>query len=173
MWRVIMIIKEPIYIMANYLDFFGGIKGGLKSIDELRRVVGYYMRFEVDGDKFNDEQDFENEVRKLLKAHGFKIQDDKHNVENAINEAKERLFAGRVEDKIPDIVVECAEGLVFLELKFKNTDTMYNSDIEKVQQYRKLKECAAAGVLFLDEKYILGWLQCQKNKKYYYYWDLR
>ncbi len=159
--------------MANYLDFFGGMKGSLKSIDELRLVVNNYMRYEVDGDKFNDEQEFENEVRKLLKAHGFKIQDDKHNVENAINEAKERLFAGRVEDKILDIVVECAEGLVFLELKFKNTDTMYNSDIEKVQQYRKLKECAAAGVLFLDEGYRYGWLKCLKNPKYYYCWDLR
>ena len=73
--------------MANYLDFFGGMKGSLKSIDELRLVVNNYMRYEVDGDKFNDEQEFENEVRKLLKAHGFKIQDDKHNVENAINEA--------------------------------------------------------------------------------------
>ena len=159
--------------MANYLDFFSGMKGSLKSIDELRCVVNNYMRYEVDGDKFKDEQEFEDEVRKLLKAHGFKIQEDKHNVGNAINEARERLFAGRIEDKIPDIVVECAEGLVFLELKFKNTDTMYHSDIEKVQMYRELKECAASGVLFLDEKYKIGWLQCQKNKKYYYYWSLK
>ena len=138
----------------------------------MRNVVANYMRNVVDGDDFINEQQFEDEVRDMLEAAGFVVQ-DKHNVENAIREIKERYFSGTIFDKIPDIIVECAEGLVFLELKFRNTDKMYDNDIKKVAKYRNLPECAAAGVLFLDEGYRYGWLRCLKNPKYYYYWDLR
>lgn len=142
-----------------------------KSIQELRQTVAYYMRYDVDGDQFDNEQEFEDAVRAMLEGADFIIQ-DKHKVENAIKEAEERHFSGRIEDQIPDIVVECAEGLVFLELKFKNTDAMYKMDRLKVHDYVFYKKCIAAGVLFLDEGWRLGWSQCQKNKKYYYYWSL-
>lgn len=143
-----------------------------KSVSELRNVVANYMRNVVNGDDFINEQQFEDEVRDMLEAAGFIIQ-DKHDVENAIREINERQVSGTVFEKVPDITVECREGLVFLELKFRNTEKMYRSDIDKVNKYRKLPECAAAGVLFLDEGYRYGWLKCLKNPKYYYYWDLR
>ena len=123
-----------------------------KSVSELRNAVDNYMRNVVNGDDFINEQQFEDEVRDMLEAAGFIIQ-DKHNIENAIREINERQVSGAVFEKVPDITVECREGLVFLELKFRNT--------EKI------------GVLFLDEGYRYGWLRCLRNPKYYYYWDLR
>lgn len=142
-----------------------------KTILELRQTVENYMKFQVDGDKFSSEQEFEDEVRAMLINAGFIVQ-DKHNVNNANKIAEERHF-GRIEDQIPDIAVECAEGLVFLELKFKNNDAMYEMDKLKVRDFVTNKKCAAAGVLFLDEGYRPGWSRCEKNPKYYYYWDLK
>ena len=143
-----------------------------KTIQELRQTVENYMKFQVDGDNFTSEQEFEDEVRAMLISADFIVQ-DKHNVNNANKIAEERHFSGRIEDQIPDIAVECAEGLVFLELKFKNNDALYNMDRLKVRDFVTYKKCIAAGVLFLDEKYRQGWIQCQKNRKYYYYWDLK
>lgn len=142
-----------------------------KTIQELRQTVENYMKFQVDGDKFSSEQEFEDEVRAMLINAGFIVQ-DKHNVNNANKIAEERHFS-RIEDQIPDIAVECAEGLVFLELKLKNNDAMYEMDKLKVRDFVIYKKCVAAGVLFLDEKYRQGWIQCQKNRIYYYYWDLK
>lgn len=143
-----------------------------KCISELRSTIDYYMKNTINGDLLDDEQEFEDAVRNVLKAKGFIVQ-EKQNVENAIKELNEKNFSEEIEKKIPDIAVECREGLVFLELKFKNTDAMYSEDMRKVQNYRVEKKCTAAGVLFLDKKQYHGWEHCVANPTYYYYWDLR
>ena len=143
-----------------------------KCISELQSTIDYYMKNTINGDLLDDEQEFEDAVRNVLKAKGFIVQ-EKQNVENAIKELNEKNFSEEIEKKIPDIAVECREGLVFLELKFKNTDAMYSEDMRKVQNYRVEKKCTAAGVLFLDKKQYHGWEHCVANPTYYYYWDLR
>lgn len=143
-----------------------------KSISDLKITVDDYMKNTINGDQFDDEQAFEDDVREMLKAKGFIVQ-EKQNVENAIKEVNERSFSGDVENKIPDIVIECREGLVFLELKFENSPAMYLDDRMKVLDYKKQQKCAAAGVLFLDMKQYHGWERCVANPAYYYYWDLR
>lgn len=143
-----------------------------KCISELQSTIDYYMKNTINGDLLDDEQEFEDAVRNVLKAKGFIVQ-EKQNVENAIKELNEKNFSEEIEKKIPDIAVECREGLVFLELKFKNTDAMYSEDMRKVQNYRVEKKCTAAGVLFLDEERRYAWKRCIANSSYYYYWNLR
>lgn len=145
---------------------------GKKCISELSSTIDKYMKNTVNGDQFKNEQDFEDAIRTMLKDKGFKVP-EKKNVENAIKEVNERSFSGEVEREIPDIIVECHERLVFLELKFKNTDAMYSEDMRKVQNYRVEKKCTAAGVLFLDKVQHHDWERCIANPTYYYYWDLR
>lgn len=145
-------------------------KSLLKSIDELQVIVNRYMRFEVDGDMFADEQHFENAVRATLKASGFDVL-EKHNVENIRKLVTEKYYS-KVEDQIPDISVQCKEGLVFLELKFKNKPQNYIDDVDKVNNYLTKSKCVAAGVLFLDVTQYDDWTQCKKNCDYYYYWKL-
>lgn len=144
---------------------------GKKYISELSSTIDKYMKNSVNGDQFKNEQDFEDAIRTMLKAKGFIVQ-EKQNVENAIKEISERSFSGELEREIPDIIVECREGLVFLELKFKNTDAMYSEDMRKVQDYRDKKKCAAAGVLFLDKEQHCRWERCLANPNYYYHWQL-
>ena len=143
-----------------------------KCILELQSTIDYYMKNTINGDLLDDEQEFEDAVRTMLKDKGFKVQ-EKQNVENAIKEVNERSFSGEVENKIPDIAVECHEGLVFLELKLNDSEPLYIADTKKVQEYLDKKKCAAAGVLFLDMKQYHGWKHCMANPTYYYYWDLR
>ena len=143
-----------------------------KYILELSSTIDKYMKNTINGDQFKNEQDFEDAIRTMLKDKGFKVQ-EKQSVENAIKEVSERHFSGKIEGNIPDIAVECREGLVFLELKLKNSAAMYLSDERKVQNYREKKKCAAAGVLFLDKEQYPNWVQCETNTAYYYYWDLR
>lgn len=143
-----------------------------KCISELRSTIDHYMKNTIEGDLFENEQDFEDAIRTMLKDKGFKVQ-EKKNVENAIKEISERRFSGKIEGKIPDIIVECREGLVFLELKLNDSEPLYIADIKKVQDYREKKKCAAAGVLFLDKEQYHGWEHCVANPAYYYYWDLR
>lgn len=143
-----------------------------KCILELQSTIDYYMKNTINGDLLDDEQEFEDAVRTMLKDKGFKVQ-EKQNVENAIKEVNERSFSGELERDIPDIIVECREGLVFLELKLKDSEPLYIADIKKVQEYRDKKKCAVAGVLFLDMKQYHGWERCVANPAYYYYWDLR
>lgn len=145
---------------------------GKKCISELQSTIDYYMKNTINGDQFKNEQDFEDAIRTMLKANGFIVQ-DKQNVENAINELNEKNFSEEIEKKIPDIIVECRKGLVFLELKLNDSEPLYIADIKKVQEYRDKKKCAAAGVLFLDMKQYHGWERCVANPAYYYYWDLR
>ena len=144
---------------------------GKKCISELSSTIDKYMKNTINGDQFENEQDFEDAIRTMLKDNGFKVQ-EKQNVENAIKELNEKNFSEEIEKKIPDIAVECREGLVFLELKFKNTDAMYSEDMRKVQNYRVEKKCTA-GVLFLDEERRYAWKRCIANSSYYYYWNLR
>lgn len=139
------------------------------TIDALRLCVNLYMYNTIDGDKFKNEQEFEDDIRNMLKGVGFKVL-EKHNVENT-KIIYERDFAD-VEKQIPDIAIQCIDGLVFLELKFKRSPQVYLDDIEKVNNYLKKGKCAAAGVLFLDDVYRDRWKQCQKNHKYYNYWQL-
>lgn len=146
-------------------------KLSLKTIDELRDVVERYMKYEVDGDMFVNEEAFENAVRAMLKQSGFEVF-DKEDVANAIKEISERHFSSDVNRQIPDISIQCREGLVFLELKFKNTPAAYQADIEKVANYLKQGKCVAAGILFLDETRYPDWAQCVKNRKYFYLWRL-
>ena len=143
-----------------------------KCISDLKITIDKYMKNTINGDHFENEQAFEDDVRKMLKAKGFIVQ-EKKNVENAIKEISERRFSGKIEGKIPDIIVECREGLVFLELKLNDSEPLYIADIKKVQDYREKKKCAAAGVLFLDKEQYHGWEHCVANPAYYYYWDLR
>ena len=145
---------------------------GKKYISELSSTIDKYMKNTINGDHFENEQAFEDDVRKMLKAKGFIVQ-EKQTVENAIKEVSERHFSGKIEGKIPDIAVECREGLVFLELKLNDPEPLYLDDRMKVQDYRDKKKCAAAGVLFLDMKQYHGWEHCVANPTYYYYWDLR
>lgn len=146
------------------------VNSSLKTIKELSIAVNNFMRYEVDGDMFANEQDFENAVRTMLEQEGFVVL-EKHNVENT-RELVERHFSSDVNLQIPDISVQCKDGLVFLELKFKNTPNNYQADEEKISNYLKEKKCVVAGVLFLDEIHYKDWVQCQQNKKYYYYWQL-
>lgn len=146
-------------------------KGQQKTIDDLCRVVENYMRLKVDGDKFTDEKHFERAVRDMLEQAGFKVQ-PKQDVKNTIASVNEKYF-GDVNRQIPDISIQCKDGLVFLELKFKNTPQKYIEDIEKVANYLRLGKCDAAGVLFLDDTQYSGWEQCKKNPKYYYFWQLK
>lgn len=143
-----------------------------KYISELSSTIDKYMKSTINGDQFEHEQDFEDAIRTMLKDKGFKVQ-DKQNVENAIKEISERRFSEKIEGKIPDIAIECCEGLVFLELKLNDPEPLYLDDRMKVQDYRDKKKCAAAGVLFLDMKQYHGWERCVANPTYYYYWDLR
>ena len=143
-----------------------------KCISELRSTIDKYMKNTVNGDQFENEQDFEDAIRTMLKEKGFKVQ-EKQNVENAIKAINERSFSGEVENKIPDIAVECRDGLVFLELKLNDSEPLYIADITKVQDYRKKEECAAAGILFLDEEQYHSWERCLANPKYSYLWDLK
>ena len=166
-----MILKRFPSKESNKLDRLKAC-ANKKSISDLKITVDDYMKNTINGDQFDDEEDFEDDVREMLKAKGFIVQ-EKQNVENAIKEVNERSFSGEVENKIPDIAVECHEGLVFLELKFKNTDAMYSEDMRKVQNYRVEKKCTAAGVLFLDEERRYAWKRCIANSSYYYYWNLR
>ena len=146
-------------------------KKNLNTIDELCAIIEHYMKFEVDGDNFRDEQHFENAVRAVLEQAGFKVQ-PKQDVKNTIASVNEKYF-GDVNRQIPDISIQCKDGLVFLELKFKNTPQKYIEDIEKVANYLRLGKCDAAGVLFLDDTQYSGWEQCKKNPKYYYFWQLK
>ena len=145
---------------------------GKKCISELISTIDKYMKNTINGDLLDDEQEFEDAVRNVLKAKGFIVQ-EKQNVENAIKELNEKNFSEEIEKKIPDIAVECREGLVFLELKLNDSEPLYIADIEKVQEYRDKKKSAAAGVLFLDKEQYPNWMQCKANPKYNYYWDLR
>ena len=154
----------------NYLDYFN--TNQLKKVDELQRTIDFYMRWEVNGDEFENEQDFEDAVREKLENSGFDVL-DKQNVKNT-QEVVRGLFSENVKAQIPDISIQCAEGLVFLELKFRNTPANYEADIDKVNNYLEKGECAAAGVLFMDTTRYEGWKLCSKGRQdtYYYYWDL-
>lgn len=153
----------------NYFDYFN--TNPLKTIDDLRSVIDFYMRWEINGDEFGDEQDFEDAVREKLEESGFEVI-EKQNVKNT-QEAVRGLFSN-IKAQIPDISVQCAEGLVFLELKRCNTPANYEADIDKVNNYLEKGECAAAGVLFIDTTRYEEWKLCTKGKldTYYYYWDL-
>ena len=69
------------------------------TIDALRLCVNLYMYNTIDGDKFKNEQEFEDDIRNMLKGVGFKVL-EKHNVENT-KIIYERDFAD-VEKQIPD-----------------------------------------------------------------------
>ena len=146
-------------------------KGQQKTIDDLCRVVEHYMKYEVDGDCFSDEQHFENAVRAVLAQASFDVR-EKQDVKNAVESINERCF-GNINRQIPDIEIYCADGIVFLELKFKRTPQVYQEDEEKCANYLKQGKCNAAGVLFLDDTERLNWKRCLKNTKYYYLWKLQ
>lgn len=140
-----------------------------KTIQELLTFIDNYMSQTIDGDNFNAEQDFEDEIRAVLEEEGFEVL-EKHNVRNIQKMLSEGV--GNVEDKIPDIVVDCVESLMFLELKYCNTLTMYENDILKAKRYVDEEKCCAAGVLFLDTNKMAGcgeWKMCAANDNYYYF----
>lgn len=142
-----------------------------KTIQELLTFIDNYMSQTIDGDNFNAEQDFEDEIRAVLEEEGFEVL-EKHNVRNIQKMLSEGI--GNVEDMIPDIVVDCAEETMFLELKYCNTIPMYDADIQKVQDYVAEEETRAAGVLFLDTNKMagcVGWKMCAANDEYYYFFD--
>ena len=153
----------------NYFDYFK--TSHLKTVEELDKVIKFFMRWEINGDNFDVEQDFEDAVREKLENSGFEVL-EKQNVKNT-QEAVRGLFSN-VKAQIPDISVQCEEGLVFLELKFRNTPANYEADIDKVNNYLEKGECAAAGVLFMATTQYEEWNVCAKGSldNYYYYWEL-
>lgn len=153
--------------MKNYLDFLG--QKPVKTIEDLRQTVDKYMKYKVDGDKFEKEEDFEREVRDMLEREGFIVQ-PKKNVKNSM--LFEKLYSGDIDNQIPDIVVECKEGKVFLELKLRKDDNWYKSDITKVHDYLTYNKCVASGVLFLHKGFHANWIQCLNNLEYWYFWRI-
>lgn len=144
-----------------------------KTIAELLETIQYYMSNVVNGDSFRNEKDFENAVRRRLILKGFEILSNQMDVANAKKTLQEKSYAN-VERQIPDIVVDCAEGTMFLELKYRNTIPMYEDDILKVQKYVEEDVCYAAGVIFLDTNRMAekeNWKPCAANDEYYYFFD--
>ena len=143
----------------------------MKTINDLQTSVDFYMEWLVNGDNFEVEQDFEDDLREYLMNDGFDVM-DKRNVENTNEAVSERLFSGRVEDQIPDIAVDCFNGLVFLELKFCDSPSLYSADVKKVNRFLEKNKCQAAGVLFLDNVKREGWKACRGNNDYNYYFEI-
>jgi hypothetical protein len=146
-----------------------------KTIEDLRKVVNSYMRWDVNGDDFkvSKEHGFEDAVREKLESENFKVL-VKRNVRNTEKLLEEKLFAEDVEGKIPDIAVVFGDKVALLELKYHNDITKYDQDEDKIKKYLPREKCIASGVLFLDYKYHEGWTLCMKGNdaKYYYYWQL-
>lgn len=151
----------------------------LHTIDNLRKIIDNYMTWDVNGKEFKTENAdghklefaFEDALREMLDNKGFKVF-GKHNVRNINKLITEKYFSGDVDDKVPDIAVECINGLVLLEIKYCNKPEMYKRDDEKIAEYLRRDKCVAAGVLFLDEKQYPEWKKCYKNTDYYYRWKL-
>ena len=143
----------------------------INNISDLQRSVEFYMEWLVNGDVFEIEQDFEDDLREYLSNEGFDVL-DKQNVENTNEAVAGRFFSGRVEDQIPDIAVDCFDGLVFLELKYCDGPALYNADVDKVNKFLEKDKCQAAGVLFLDNVKRDGWKVCRGNNDYNYYFEI-
>ena len=139
----------------------------MKTFEDLRRTIDKYMKYYINGDNFEDEQEFENDIRDMLIDEGFDIL-PKVCVSNA-----QAMSEGvsNVKRQIPDITVNCEDGQAFLELKFCRDNTAYNSDIDKVNNYLAKGECEAAGVLFMDDNQE-EWKLCLANSTYTYFWAL-
>ena len=141
----------------------------MHTYDDLCSTIEEYMEQSVDGEQFRLEEDFEEALRKFLRRDGFEVL-DKRNVKN-IKELCEVKSAVNVDAQVPDISIQCAEGLVFLELKFQRELNDYIDDLRKVQTFLKKKKCSNAGVLFLDnQKNHKEWKMCNKNSEYSYLW---
>lgn len=138
----------------------------MKSFEDIRQTIDMYMKRYINGDDFEDELDFENEIREMLVEEGFDVL-PKVCVKNA-QQMVEGLYSN-VERQIPDITVNCEDGQAFLELKFCNDDTAYNNDIIKVNNYLSAGECEATGVLFMDDNKD-EWEPCLANSRYTYFW---
>ena len=140
----------------------------MKTINNLRQTINLYMKRYINGDEFEDEQDFENDIRAMLEDKEFVVLP-----RVCVNNAQ-KMVEGLYSDtgrQIPDITVNCADGQVFWELKFCRDNTAYNADIEKVQNYLAHEECEAAGVLFLDDNKE-KWEPCLGNSMFTYFWEL-
>ena len=139
----------------------------MKTFDDLYQTIDAYMKRYINGDDFEVEQDFEDDIRKMLEEEGFNVL-PKACVRNA-----QAMFEGvsNVKRQIPDIAVNCVDGQAYLELKFCRTNTAYGSDIRKVNKYLSRGECDVAGVLFLDDKNE-EWKPCLANSIYTYFWEL-
>lgn len=141
----------------------------MHTYDDLCSTIEEYMTEAVDGEQFELEKDFERALRKFLRSNGFKVL-EKRNVKNT-QELCEVKSAVNVDAQVPDISIQCAEGLVFLELKFQRKLNDYIDDLKKVQTFFKEKKCSNAGVLFLDnQKNHKDWQMCNKNSEYSYLW---
>lgn len=135
------------------------------TINALFETIDEYMCNEVDGEMFEDEQDFENAIRAKLEEECFTVL-PKRNVENT-----ERMFCEgvNVDNQIPDIAVKCDDGSVLLELKLRRSQADYDSDIQKVENYVDQEKCDVGGVLFLDNEEQEDWETCNANPRYWYY----
>lgn len=142
----------------------------MKTIDDLENAIRSYMDFDVEGSDFEVEQDFEDAVKEMLIDEGFKVL-PKKNVENT-NKLIEGTFSKNVDRQIPDISVECEDGIVMLELKFCREPSVYADDEDKVEGYLKADKCDVAGVLFLDDVMRKDWKTCGMNDDFNYKFDL-
>ena len=144
-------------------------KKQMHTYDDLYSTIEEYMTEAVDGEQFELEKDFERVLRDLLESYGFEVL-EKRNVKNT-QELCEVKSAVNVDAQVPDISIQCAEGLVFLELKFQRELNDYIDDLRKVQTFLNEKKCSNAGVLFLDnQKNHTDWNMCNKNSEYSYLW---
>ena len=139
----------------------------MKTIENLRCTIDIYMKHYINGDNFENEQDFENDIREMLVDEEFDVL-PKVSVSNAQTMSE---GVSNVERQIPDIAVNCEDGQVFLELKFCRDNIAYNSDIDKVHNYLAEEESEAAGVLFMDDQKE-EWEPCLANSIYTYFWRL-
>lgn len=141
----------------------------MHTYDDLCSTIEEYMEQSVDGKQFGIEKDLERALRDLLESDGFEVL-EKRNVKNT-QELCEVKSAVNVDAQVPDISIQCAEGLVFLELKFQRELNDYIDDLRKVQTFLKKQKCSNAGVLFLDnQKNHTDWKMCNKNSEYSYLW---
>lgn len=141
-----------------------------KTIDELYRAIEAFMEFDVEGDEYDVEQDFEDAIRTMLEEEGFNVL-PKQDVENTQNSV-EGLFSENVDRQIPDISVHCDEGLAMLEMKYCREPKDYEEDIRKVKNYIVQGKCRYGGVLFLDETPRANWNTCGIDENYYYLWEI-
>ncbi len=144
----------------------------MKNLDVLRSEISSYLN-KVDGNKFADEKEFENDLLSKLREAKFDVECQLHT--QPLNEVKQKEFSEKG-TKIPDIVIRVEEGFIPLELKFNNTPENYKIDERKLNTYyEKFVDVPKAWSLFLSniehkDYYADKWIDTPSNKDFHYLW---